>query len=264
MNAAEEARLHVQSLLARGLGIAGASERPDVIGASEIWGGAEPRDKPGWYLWLRDRPGAYALDLEEAEIEEWAETRALRTRLSIRHYPSPAEPGFAGHPAEERGIVLGGMLDATGAPDIARASSIPPALFVIGALELIIDERRATHACSLGAPDRLRDAPAWEVAVPLFTAMIGLVAQVERRPAARLVEAGDASYRTAVVVFDPGARCRRAVLLSLDPDAPVLRDVSLAEHRPSDADVCAARSVPIPVSWFPEGSSPPQRVACGC
>jgi len=81
---------------------------------------------PGWYLWTKDRKGAYYLRLIDTEPTE---TKADRTRPSqnkrfawvvsdfiLRYYPSPDEPLFEEYTFVERQVRLGPCFDHTGIP----------------------------------------------------------------------------------------------------------------------------------------------------
>jgi hypothetical protein len=317
MNGAEAVHFHLQTLIARGLGSPAIAAEVGITGASEIWGGIEPRDHPGWYLWLRDRRGAYALELDGADRVERRGTHLDRGRLAIRYFPSPAEAEFASFSPEERALIASGWVDASGAPEILRAHEAPPRFFVVGALEVVLRDVGDTFALALCTVDRLRwsyaedwtgtspplgtvrrrrgertrDVPGWSVSWPLLAALGGLVAQGERRPAVRLVEARqpgfalvhrggafvqedveDVSHRELLVLFagagaapdpDPahGLVDDAATIVG---DVPLARDGRAAQGSAPHAGARDRPAVAAPACWFPRGPAPARRADCAC
>lgn len=316
MNGAEAVRFHVQALIARGLASPAVAVEVGIAGASEIWGGVEPRERPGWYLWLRERRGAYALELEGVDRLDHDGARLERGRLAIRYFPSPDEAEFASFSPEERALVAGGWMDASGAPDIRRAHEVPPSFFVVGALDFLVRDVGDTLALGLATLDRLRwshaeewtgdspplgtvhrsagertrDVPGWSMSWPVLAALGGLVAQGERQPAVRLVQARqrgfalvhrggafvpedveDVFHRELLVVFgDDGAAHRSAARCLVEEASTIVADVPLARDRCGAHPVALAApardrlAVAVPACWFPRGPAPAQRAACSC
>jgi len=217
VNAPELFRLRFQSLVARGLASSGVAARIGLAAASEVWGGGEPRERPAWYLWLRDAPGAWQLELASAEALGAPEGSAVVGRFTIRHYPSSSAPVFARFSAEERRVALD-ALDATGTPRIELASRIPDAHFTVGSVEWALDPESDDTAFALASLDRLRtrtgsgdivrDVPGWRLVCPVFSMLAGLHAQVERRAASRLVISRQPGFEA--VVSEGGAGHRDA------------------------------------------------------
>ena len=207
MNAPELFRLRFQSLVARGLASSGVAARIGLAAASEVWGGGEPRERPAWYLWLRDAPGAWQLELASAEALGAPEGSAVVGRFTVRHYPSSSASAFASFSAEERRMALE-VLDATGTPRIELASEIPDALFTVGSVEWAVDHESDDTAFALASLDRLRtrteqgdivrDVPGWRLGFPVFSMLAGLHAQVERRAASRLVVSRQPGFEAVV------------------------------------------------------------------
>ncbi len=314
MSAAEALRAHVQSLLARGLSTPEVAREAGIVGASEIWGGVQPRDRPGWYLWARGRCGAYSLELDEAAPIARDGAPLSAGRLSIRYYPCPSDPEYATFSPEERALVATGWIDETGAPEVLRAHEAPPAFFALAALDLVVRDVGDTAAVGLSTLDRLRwryaedwtgaspplgtvrrrrgdrtrDVPAWALAWPVFSLLAALVAQVERRPASRLIQgvqpgfdvvhrgetvahedADDVLHRELLLLFDHAEACDGDVVARslLDPAAAVVTDVQLTATGCAHAAARAARPgdhAPVVVSpaWFPRGPAPRERLAC--
>lgn len=298
MNAPEAFRLRLQSLVARGLAATGIARRVGLAAASEVWGGERPRDRPAWYLWLRDVPGAWQLELAGAEGLESAGASAIVGRFTVRHYPSPAAPVFGGFSAEER-RATGEWLDRTGTPRIELASTIPDALFTVGSVEWALDVASDASVFGLASLDRLRtctergevvrDVPGWDLAAPIFSLLAELHAQVERRAASRLVMsqqpgfelvlgAGDPEHRDApdialgeaFLLFPPareGGETGATFLDALrDPDAGVAADVSFEAGVHPPHSVIGDRRVGLAVShaWFGGHAHVADRVMCAC
>jgi hypothetical protein len=298
MIAPDPARHRFQSLVALGLAASGIARRVGLSAASEVWGGDEPRERAAWYLWLRDHPGAWQVELAGAEPLAAAGGGALLARFTVRHYPGPGAAELASFSAEERSVAAE-ALDDTGTPRIELASSIPEAMFTVGTIDWALQEESGASAFALASLDRLRtrredgevvrDVPGWGLTAPIFSLVAGLHAQVERRAASRLVlsrqpgfelvaardgvrprDAADAVQGEAALLFDSprepavGARLLDALR---DPDAQVLADVAFASgvHPPHDA-VGGDPRLPLRVghAWFGGAAHAADRVACAC
>lgn len=290
MNLEEHFRLRFQSLLAAGLASSPIATRLGLAAASEVWGGVTPRDRPAWYLWLRDVPGAWQLELAAADPLDGA--AGTVGRFTLRHYPCPGTPALALFSAEEQRLAAE-ALDRTGTPRIERASSIPADHFVVGAIDWALDARGETAVFALATLDRLRrragdgallrDVPGWSLSSVVFSVVAGLHAQVERRAATRLVlsrlpgfetsAAGDAreaperAFGEAFVAFAAprtGEDVSASVLDALrDPEAELLLDVRPRESTPpSPLDP----RLPLTVSgaWFGGERHAPDRALCAC
>lgn len=295
--AAEWFRLQLQALVARGLGASEIGARVGLAGASEVWGGDRPRDRPAWYLWLREVPGAYQLELAGAAPLAGAGPAAILGRFTVRHFPAPADPALASYSREERALVAT-ALDATGTPRIERAGAIPEALFTVGSVEWAHDPEHGA-VFGLSSLDRLRtrdrrgelvrDLPAWRLAAPVFALLAGLHAQVERRAASRLVisrlpgfelaegeegplpvDSTGAVYGEAFLLLPPAhspAGAGTCLLAAVrDPDAEPVADVALDAGAPPPRAVAAEPRLELPVSpaWFGGDAHVEDRVACSC
>lgn len=296
MSAKEQAQFTIQSLLARGLGATEVARRTGLARASEVWGGDEPLDRPAWYVWLSGVPGAYKLELREAESGQQGGWRAWFT---IRYYPSREDSTFERFSAEERAAVLGGLLDSTGTPHIEMASRIPPNLFVVGSLEWASASGSEATVVGLSALDRLlareesgatiRDVPGWRLGTPLLTTLAGIHAQIDRRTARRillsrqsgleLVVAGDQfrwrdtdeTIQAEVALLFQAPETGFLVGDSLldgmrEPGAHVAADERFAgkcRHPPAlEADPRIALKVSH--SWFGGEAVAEDRIACAC
>jgi hypothetical protein len=297
VNAPELFRLRLQSLVARGLASSGIAARVGLAAASEVWGGEAPRERPAWYLWLRDAPGAWQLELVSAEALGPADRSAIVGRFTVRHYPSSSDPAFARFSPEERRTAIE-ALDATGTPRIELASRIPDALFTVGSVEWALDPESDAAAFALASLDRLRtrtaggdvvrDVPGWRLGFPVFSLLAGLHAQVERRAATRLVVSRQAGFETVVSAGAahhrdvPDAVQGEALLLFArprafaggssrlldalrDPAAEVVAQASFAGGEPAPHEVAPDPRLPVHVShaWF-GGEEHVEHHMCAC
>lgn len=294
MSAVELFRLRFQALVARGLASSGIAARAGIAAASEVWGGAEPRDLPAWYLWLRGVPGAWQLELAGAGALPGTRS-ALIARFTVRHYPSPASPLLARFSPEERSAVRD-ALDATGTPRI-DAPPLPEALFTIATVDWALEPEGDAAAFALSSLDRLRarsaagevrrDVPGWDLAAPVFSAVAALYAQVERRAATRLVLARQAGFELvaapdggtrdaldtvqgeAVLLFAGASGEERAAALVdalRDPAAAGVADVAFppGRHPPHALDVDPRLALEIGHAWFGGAAHAEDRIACAC
>ena len=296
VNAPELFRLRLQSLLARGLASSEIAARVGLAAASEVWGGGEPRDRPAWYLWLRDAPGAWQLELASAEALD-ATDGSVVGRFTVRHYPSSNAEVFACFSPEER-TVAAEALDATGTPRIELASRIPNALFTVGSVEWALESDGEAAVFALSTLDRLRtrtdrgdvvrDVPGWELGFPVFSLLAALHARVNRRAVTRLrvsrqpgfeqiVSDGAAAHRDApdtvqaevLALFSPcrdvSGDAERLLEALRDPAAEVVVDASLSrEGHPHD--LTADPRLPIAGShaWFGGEQHAEDLIACAC
>jgi hypothetical protein len=293
VNAEEVVRLRLQSLVARGLAAPEVARRVGLAAASEVWGGDVPRDRAAWYLWLAGAAGAWQVELSAASPLEGV-AGAVIGRLVIRHYPSPADPVLASFDADERRAVAE-ALDASGTPRIEAAAGIPEALFTVGALDWAIDVARDASVFVLASLDRLRtreggqvrrDVPGWRLTAPVFAAIAGLHAQLDRRAASRLVvarqpgfelvrdeagvaarDAGDVVQGEALLPFaaadgcaEPAARLLAALR---DDGAELLVDERLAAGARGDAGTDPRLPLAVSPAWF-GGEAHFEGIACAC
>ena len=295
MNAAEVFRLRLQSLLAAGLASSPIAARVGIAAASEVWGGDVPRERPAWYVWLRDRPGAWQVELTAAgTLELSGRAAGIAARFTVRHYPAPSTPDFARLSLHERSVAAA-ALDATGTPRIELAATIPDPLFTVGTIDWALgpDDAALLGVASLDrlrardvSGELVRDVSGWSLVVPAFSAIVGLHAQVERRAPRRILLArlpgfetvGASEHRDAPelacgegYVLFPGAdgagEGATALLHALqDDDAEVLEDVELQGDQGRPLALDADPRIPLAVdrSWFGGERHVHDRALCAC
>jgi hypothetical protein len=117
-----------------------------------------------WYLWPKDRKGAYSLQLAGTEPADAKSdgTRSSRNKkvvwvvsdFILRYYPSPEEPIFEEYAFVERQVRTSPCFDHTGAPFSDKQDSIHKALFVIGTLHLAFDRELNFARLGISSQDR--------------------------------------------------------------------------------------------------------------
>ena len=119
---------------------------------------------PAWYLWTKDRKGAYYLQLASTEPAE-AKSEGIRSSRNkrvvwvasdfiLRYYPSPEEPIFEEYAFVEKQVRTSPCFDRTGAPFFDQQSSFHKALFVIGTLHLAFDREFNFARLGVSSQDR--------------------------------------------------------------------------------------------------------------
>ena len=286
--------------MARGLAAHRVADEVGLVAASEVWGGDAPRERPAWYVWLRGSPGAWQIELVAAER---VGANAFSGKFVVRYYPSRDEPDFSSFSDEERSFATTG-LDATGTPRIDLASRLPESSFTVGGLEWSVDLDTDESVVAMWSLDRLRvrskldrdrssgpallrDVPGWKLTTPMFSALAGMHAQIDRQTAARLVITSSPGFELvssgeAVEPRDTSDTAHGEVLVGFAPaDAPPSRSPLVDVLRDADASVVVDEFLPryhsdrpiehdprFPIivrhSWFGGEEHPATRIACSC
>jgi hypothetical protein len=121
-----------------------------MTGVSPVWD-----DVPAWYFWIDGAPGVYALALEEV-FEKSEDATALHGLFSLKCYPFSGREEFAGFSFVERELVTSKFFDATNTPQFEHRTSIPPSLFVVGAVECVLDRENRWSLLTLESQDVMR------------------------------------------------------------------------------------------------------------
>ncbi len=139
-------------------------------------------DGSGWFFWLRDRPGAFLLELVEASPLTTADAPLqIYAAFSVKYYPSPQEPAFTGFSSAERQLRQSTLFDHTGTPAFATRERISPDHFSAGYLGAVVDPQRQLvlecasqdvllHTAADGS--RVRQVPGWLLTRELFSALL--------------------------------------------------------------------------------------------
>jgi hypothetical protein len=122
------------------------------------------RKTSAWYLWTKDRKGAYSLQLAGTELAN-AKSDGIRSSrnkkvvwvvsdFTLRYYPSPEEPIFEDYAFVERQVRTSPCFDHTGAPFSDKQDSIHKALFVVGTLHFAFDRDLNFARLGISSQDR--------------------------------------------------------------------------------------------------------------
>jgi hypothetical protein len=198
-----------------------------IQGVSQVWG-----DRPAWYFWIGGAPGAYQLQLEDAEMQPGGGYRGV---FLIRCYPFTDTAFYAGFSAEERGVVESGLFDHTRTPRAEFRRRIPGHLFNVAVFELALQADGTAMGATLESLDRMivrnagpvprtdraagetglptrgepiRNVSAWALAYPLFDCLVCLWVNYRRQKPLHIRMTRDSGFET---ILDP-------------PRQPVCRD----------------------------------------
>jgi hypothetical protein len=158
---------------------------------------------PSWLLWLKERKGAYELELNEWKLIKRPAPRGknggdYRGGFALRYFPHPEEPVFDAYSVYERIIRLSDVFDDTGTPKYAVRETIDPSYFTVGNLECYLDASNAALRMILeaqelwasyrvkgltvsknGTPvhvldpgERDRNLPGWDLCWPFFKKLV--------------------------------------------------------------------------------------------
>ena len=117
-------------------------------------------EMPGWYLWTKDRKGAFLLELVAIEPMDMTHSISLdripelEASFVLRYYPSPDEPVFKDYALVERLIRLSPFFDQTGTPRTENRKEIHESLFMAGNLHLLFDRKLSLAILNVSAQDR--------------------------------------------------------------------------------------------------------------
>lgn len=113
---------------------------------------------PGWYLWFEDKPGAYLLELAEADYHETGGSGApdgLQGVFQIKYYPDPSDDElFSTFSFAEQYVRMGHSFDKSGTPVFEAQSEMNDSLFTVGRLDIRLNGNGEALEFALSAPDR--------------------------------------------------------------------------------------------------------------
>jgi len=117
------------------------AEAKEYCGFSQISSFCSEEGLPGWYLWLKEKRGAYRLDLingdmapqkNQSSAESSMPELAVQGQFAIRYYPSEEEECFDTYSYFEKLIRFSPLFDMTGTPTFEGRKEIPESHFVVG------------------------------------------------------------------------------------------------------------------------------------
>ena len=166
----------------------------------------------GWYLWFEDKPGAYLLELVEAEsrkTENGCDAPCLLSGyFQVKYYPDISDDElFETFSFSEQAARMSRLFDKSGTPAFEAESEMNESLFVTGRLDvsrspigdfvelvlsapdrwvtshsrgLRIKDQRGADTEVLRAGETDRDVPAWELSWWLFDKLISAFCYAKR------------------------------------------------------------------------------------
>ncbi|MEJ2727409.1 MAG: hypothetical protein P8185_02670 [Deltaproteobacteria bacterium] len=188
-------RNKVESMLLTASWVEQVQKMLDLSGVSQVWG-----DRPEWYIWIDDAPGAYALVFEEGETIETVDQSLNLGQFAVKCYPYVAGGMFDAFSPLERKMVTGDLFDHTGTPRLEAREAIPPAFFTVGSLSFMLDAaetvamftfdsldflrwlelnaimRQENHPNDTPEKRVIRNLPGWQIGYHLFDRLICLYA----------------------------------------------------------------------------------------
>ena len=251
MSAEDHFQLRVSALFRQGLQAEGVCRATELRGASEVWPTKGTAAAPAWYVWLTSSPGAFALRLETAESVVVEGMPFYRGLLTLQYFASPAEPLFSLLAPEQQDLLVSPVFDETNTPVFDCGGRVPSDWFGVGMIEVFESPDLDTSILMLAGSDPFGGAPipplpavegevpplpVWQLAYPLFEAMIGLNSYLRRDAPARIVCSrcpgidGAPGLKAALVGFlkrnrtgEAAAVDRLEAILEHDPWRPICR-----------------------------------------
>jgi len=144
-------RTQIDNMLLKASWVDDLKAKTGVDGVSQVWS-----DKPEWYIWIHDAPGAYGLSLEKTDTICLAGNSFLAGRFVIKCYPYDDHPTLTTFSPEERHALSSGLFDLTNTPRLEDRHRIPSTLFTVGSLTLLIDADETGALFTFDSLDRLR------------------------------------------------------------------------------------------------------------
>ena len=143
-----------------------SEEAKKYCGFSQISFFCSEEGLPGWYLWLKEKKGAYRLDLINGDTAPEKNRRsaesstlelAVQGQFAIRYYPLEEEGCFETYSYFEKLIRFGPLFDQTGTPSFEGRNKIPESYFVIGHIDVRTNLSRDFLELECFAPEQWDD-----------------------------------------------------------------------------------------------------------
>jgi len=118
---------------------------------SQVWG-----EKPAWYFWIKNRSGAYSLQLENASTQKTVNGKWGNGNFIIKYYPYPREEVFKDFSFQEKCFVQSEYFDRTCTPRFEYKEKIPETLFNVAVMEYLASPDKGPALFSLTSLDTMR------------------------------------------------------------------------------------------------------------
>jgi hypothetical protein len=126
---------------------------------------------PGWYFWLNDHPGVYALELFNSAVSNCFkdfDEKHYTGNFVIKYYPPVGENNyFETFSKCEQILRLSDFFDSTGAPKFDTSEDLPLDLFLIGFFTIAGDRSSKMLTMNLNAPSLWETIPEVDIVVEL-------------------------------------------------------------------------------------------------
>ncbi len=189
---------------------------------SQIWG-----QKPAWYFWIKNRSGAYSLQLEKSASEKRDDLDWHNGNFSIKYFPHPREEVFTAFSFQEQCFAQSEYFDRTHTPRFEDKEKIPATLFNVATMEYSTGPDDAPAILSLTSLDALRmswkqetvqkyamfaeerkfkrgdtdrNVPGWELGLTMFDRLLSLYSFYSKAKPLRVTMTRSAGFE---YVFDP-------------------------------------------------------------
>jgi hypothetical protein len=138
----------------------------DYFGFSQINFFCNEEGLPGWYLWFKEKKGAYQLELINGEILPQEDKKPdnfspcelnVRGRFAVRYFPSEEEEVFDTYSFFEKLIRLGPLFDQTGTPTFEGRTRIHESYFIVGHIDVQTNFSRDFIEIECLAPEKWED-----------------------------------------------------------------------------------------------------------
>ncbi|MFH1058553.1 MAG: hypothetical protein V1797_07735 [Pseudomonadota bacterium] len=181
-----DAAAAAEAALAAALRVVFASDQARALtGLVSIHQLADGQGRPAWLLWCAARPGAYQLELVQAEQAPFLGASA---QLVVRYFPHPHEPAMAEFTEREQELRRGPAFDHTGTPVFGALPLMDTDLFVLGLMELRLDGDGRPWHLTWDAPADGEAVPAWDLGLTLVDGLVAALCLAQARgPAAALI-----------------------------------------------------------------------------
>lgn len=142
------------------------AEAKEYCGFSQISFFCSEEGLPGWYLWLKNKKGAFRLDLINGDIAPQKKQRsaesstpelAVQGQFAIRYYPSEEEENFETYSYFEKLVRFGPLFDTTGTPTFEGRTRIPESHFVVGHINVRTSLSKDLLELECFAPEQWKD-----------------------------------------------------------------------------------------------------------
>lgn len=209
-------RNQIDSMLVTASWVETVKQTIGLKAVSQVWG-----DKPAWYFWVANVPGAYSLQLERTATEKMGNGRWDNGIFAVKYYPVAHEDVFKNFSFQEQGFIQSIFFDDTHTPRYESKEKIPATLFNVATVEYRTGPDGGPILFSLASLDAMRisfeqqtfqkyplidkhkqfrsgetdrNVPGWQLGFPLFDRLLSLYSFYSKKKPARVVLTRSAGF----------------------------------------------------------------------